>query len=171
MTRSNRRIEHEFTPPSRWIGYITVMVIVIGVLVLLYVLGQGDRGRRAAAEEVKLGSSAEEAQAVIGSVPARCPTGSLAHLEGSFPEGWSPPSVFGGVEWLQEVTRERLVFALGSSAPVCEGAANQSEIGLDSVGAVIWTVAEVGRTPLRLPPWMTPDEVAGRGNDPVPNPE
>jgi hypothetical protein len=146
---------------------VTLLIILVGVLVLLFALGRADRQRRIAIERIDLGTEAEMALRAIGQEPTRCPQAPLGHLAASFPEGWPTAAVDVALEQLETATHERWVVPMREGqSPSCAGQANQSEVGVDSAGAVIWTIAQVGRTTIRLPPWLTPAGTVGDGPAP-----
>ena len=107
-------------------------------------------------EGVAIGEPAERVNAALGLTPRRCPPGPLDHLRESFPEGWTPASVDVALEQLEEQTAERWVYPIDSEPAQCAGPTTRTEVGVSTEGTILWSVAVLGGSVLRLPPTVSP---------------
>jgi hypothetical protein len=152
--------------PGIWI--VTLLILFGGIALIVAMSGQGDRERRATMDRVAIGDPAEEVIALLGREPLRCPVDDLGHLRPSFPEGWPAAAVDVAIENLEAATTERWLFATGLETPeMCVPVQRNTEVGVDAGGLIVWTVAQLGRSPLRLPSDLTPAGVAD-GSDASP---
>lgn len=150
MPRS-RTLDRALTSQGRMSMIITVVILLLGLVVLLWVFSPGERQRRELLDRIEFGDPADRVAALLG--PAtECPAGSLEHLRGAFPEGWPPPAVEAALERMAAETAARWVYPLDEREPGrCGGGDGQTEIGLDDERRVLWYVAITGKTGLRLP--------------------
>lgn len=132
------------------------MILVAGAILVLSLMGQPARERQRAMEEVRVGMPAAAAIDAIGEEPMRCPSDSLSHLRAGFPEGWPDAAKDVAVEQLEAATAERWVFPIGGTEAGCSFSGERTEIGVDGAGAVLWSVAAIGRTAIVLPPDLAP---------------
>jgi hypothetical protein len=130
---------------------------VVGAAILIMSVGGADRERRRAMARVQVGDPVQRAVEVTGVEALRCPADSLGHLRASFPDGWPPAAVDVAIETLQAGTAERWLFPLEArEAGSCAAEEGRTEVGVDSLGAVVWFVPLLGSSPLALPPGMAP---------------
>jgi hypothetical protein len=152
MGSRSRRLDRALPnrTPGLWI--VTILILVLGALLVLASAGQAARDRQDLMDRVRIGDDAENALAALGIEPRRCPGGDLGHLRASFPEGFSDAAIDVSLERLGEVTAERWVFELDGSAPeFCAPSPRRTELGVDAEGRVVWVVAVLGRSAVRLP--------------------
>lgn len=155
MPRS-RTMDRALSTQSRISLIVTVVILLLGAVVLIWVVSPGERQRRGVMERIDFGDEATRVSALLGE-PTECPTGTLEHLRGTFPEGWPPAAVEGALGRMSTETTARWVYPLDEDDPgQCDGADGQTEIGLDAERQVLWYVAITGKTGLRLPGEYTP---------------
>ncbi len=144
------------------IGMVTILILILGFILLFRVMGAGERERENRMAQVVYGTDAGRVAEYLGVEPTLCPADDLAHLATSFPEGWPAASVAVTLERLASETHERRVYPLADADGedvLCSAVEERTEVGVDADGAVIWSVAVLGRTPLVLPPWAEPGAV------------
>ena len=136
---------------------MTILILVVGMFLVFSVSGQEERDRRALMERIALGDGGERVVELLAAEPLRCPGTDLGHLRESFPEGWSSAAVDLAIERLGQVTAERWVFSTdGAPVAMCTSTDRVTEVGIDSGGAVVWLVPVLGRSFVRVPPWLQP---------------
>lgn len=124
---------------------------------LLWFVSPGERKRRGLVDRLELGDPAERVMQIMGRPGARCPGRDLDHLSGSFPPGWPAAALETALQTLGEKTHDRWVYPLSSRRSAgCAPADNQTELGFDAEGRLLWYITIVGESPLRLPEQFTP---------------
>jgi len=137
--------------PGMW--FLTVAIVVIGVLVVLLLsLGGGVRHRISAVEEIPIGVDTSRVLDALGAPGLRCGQGSLAHLAPSFPPGWPSAAVDVELAGLEAATVSRWLYPIADGEGTCEAGPRRTEIGVGERGEVVWTVAIAGESLLHLPP-------------------
>ena len=153
----NRTLDRALGTSKRSIWIATGAIFVLGALLLIWFFSPSERGRRSDMDDLALGDPMERVASVLGPPAARCPSGSLAHLAGSFPPGWPAPSVETTLQALAEETGDRWVYPLDDNdAAGCTPVDGQTEIGLDTEGRLLWYVTIMGESPLELPERFAP---------------
>jgi hypothetical protein len=132
-------------------------VVLVGALVLIWVVSPTERKRRDLVERLEPGDSTSRVEELLGSAGTRCPVGSLAHLERSFPPGWPGASTQTAIQALARRTTERWVYPLSSRhRSECSPVDGVTELGVGGDGRIVWYVAITGKTTLILPDDLTP---------------
>lgn len=134
----------------------------MGLLVLFWVVSPTERKRREVVERLEVGDSVSRVEHLLGHGAARCPVGSLQHLEQSFPAGWPGASVQTALHAMAARTKERWVYSLSARHhPSCTPADGVTEIGVGADGRLVWYVPVTGKTTLTLPDDLTPGRPDG----------
>lgn len=138
------------------IWVVSMAILVLGALVVLYVISPGERERRDVLDGIELGDPADSVAALLGE-PLECPTASLQRLGPMLPSGWPTAAAGPAMERLTTETSAVWIYPVDESdRGSCAGADDQTEIGFDMDGRVLWYVAVTGKTALVLPPDYEP---------------
>jgi hypothetical protein len=155
----NRVLDRALGPRTRTSTLSTLAVLVIGAVLVVWVFSPGERERREVVSRIEIGDDAERVESLLGPA-ASCPTDSLEHLKGAFPNDQPPASVEAAVAGLSARTASRWVYPLDRDDEVdCAGAPDQTEIGFDAERRVLWYVPVTGRTTLVMPGGFSSDPV------------
>lgn len=161
MSDRNLRVSRALRQPPRWVSYVTVAVIALGVLGVLLLVPRAERRRVRLVERLAPGDDSSRVVHVLGAPPLRCAAGRLVHLERRFPAGWNAAATQQALERLRQTTAQRWVFPLEAGEGSCADGGRATEVGLDAAGRVLWLMALPDRRPLRLPEAMTPATPTG----------
>ena len=160
-----RRIDNALQTQKRAMWTATALVLLVGVLVLVWVVSPAERRRRGAMDGLDVGDPASRLVQLLGEPAARCPAGDLAQLRGAFPPGWPGASVESALGTLAAATAERWVYPIGRGSSDCAPLDGRTEVGVDAERRVLWYVTVTGKTPVQLPPEVSP---ASPGGSPLP---
>lgn len=162
----NRHLDRALGTQSRGIWIATGVILLAGLVALVWLTSPGERRQRELVERLELGDPSSRAVALLGEAPARCPASSLDHLRNSFPPGWPDIAADRALEALRTRTAERWVYPLSPRRVAgCDPVEEQTEIGIEADGTILWYIAVAGKTPLRLPEDIAPATPAGAPGD------
>lgn len=153
----NRNLDEALGASKRSIWIATGVILLLGAVLLLWLVSPTERSRRAEVERLELGDPMGRVAGILGPPGTRCSGRDLAHLAGSFPPGWTAPSIETTLQALGEETGERWIYPLDEDDEAgCGPADGQTEVGLDGAGRLLWYVAITGESPLELPERFAP---------------
>lgn len=156
IDRRGRRVNNALTK-NRSIWIATGVIVALGVLFIVVALGRTNRQRAMTVDQADPGQPASGVTSALGIQPVVCPPRPLDHLRESFPEGWAPAAVDVALEQLAAETMERWVYPMRAGRQVqCSGDGARTEVGVSPDSSIVWVIAVVGRTTVRLPPTYSP---------------
>jgi hypothetical protein len=157
MTGRPYRHDRAIREPQWLIRILTIVILVAGAGVVVYLLNRPEARRERAVSELAVGDTTARIVEQLGASPTRCTGASLAHLKGRFPPGWSAAAQERAIEWLEEQTTERWVYPLETGRRVsCAETEAVTDLGIGDDGRLLWIVPVVGRQPLQLPETLEP---------------
>lgn len=142
---------------QRGVWRVTALILLLGIAIVAWALLSPERRRTRAVERLDLMDDQARVTRLLGTPPAQCPTGSLAHLRERFPTGTPPAAVEQVLARLVGETAERWVYPRErGERPGCTPRRGATEIGFDREGHVLWFVPVTGRMALEVPPGYLP---------------
>jgi hypothetical protein len=157
MTGRPSRHDRVIREPQWAIRIITIVILLAGAGVVAYLLNRPEARRERAVADLAVGDTTARAVERLGATPTRCRVGSLDHLQGRFPPGWTAAAQARAIEWLEEQTAERWVYPVEAGRTVsCSQTDGVTELGIGPDGRLLWIVPVGGRQPLQLPETLEP---------------
>jgi hypothetical protein len=160
MSRHDHRLDRTIREPQWTIRIITILILLAGAAVVLYMFTRADSQRERALRGLMVGDTVTRVVERLGDPPYVCPTGSLAHLQGRFPPGWPAAAQANAIERLEEHTSERWIYPVTEEhVNPCPAPQRATEIGIGHDGRVLWLIPLAGRQPLQIPDTLAPGTV------------
>jgi len=127
---------------------VSAAILLAGLLIVAAVLFSPARRRERAASHLRVGDDSIAVLDALGERPTRCMGAGVDHLADEFPAGTPRPAREAALSRLRRATATRWIYP-GRGG--CRPAHDESEVGLDARGRVLWVLPAAGRVPLVLP--------------------
>jgi hypothetical protein len=163
MPHHRHHYDRSFREPQRAIRWITILILLLGAAAVIWAVSRPEARRERALRGLAVGDTATVVLQRLGT-PHRCAVGTLDHLQGQFPGGWSAATQAAAVERLRTMTADRWLFPLDRSGDPCAHPRRGTEMGLGRDRRVLWFVPLSGKHPLVLPESFEPGALI---NDPL----
>lgn len=123
---------------------VTAAIVLLGVIAIGAVMFTPERRRARAANGLEVGDDSAAVFAALGTPGSRCMGAGVDHLVSEFPRDVPRADRDRTLLQLRRATAARWLWPGGDCGPTPD----ETEVGIDSAGRVLWVLPATGRVPL-----------------------
>jgi hypothetical protein len=127
---------------------VSAAIILLGLVAVAAVMLRPERRRARAASQLEVGDDSTAVVQKLGAPPSRCMGAGVDHLVSEFPRDVPRAARDATLLRLRRETAARWLYP-GRGG--CRPAPDETEVGIDSAGRVLWVLPATGRVPLVYP--------------------
>ena len=124
---------------------VSAAILLLGLVAVAAVMLRPERRRARAASRLEIGDDSAAVVRALGAPPSRCLGAGVDHLVSEFPRDVPRPARDATLLRLRRATAARWLYP-GRGG--CRPAPDETEVGIDSAGRVLWVLPATGRVPL-----------------------